>query len=141
MNLTVDKGFFTSKDQVLEDIRKSGFWPTTYISNASPELPLHWHDGDIIGYVMEGETYLLNENAERIPLQAGDRLNIPAGALHAEGEVRDKVVYIVTMRKCIPMMEGLTMLDPATHPDPQRLHLDAELLAKLLAPTNKSGSA
>ena len=141
MKLTVDKGFFSSKDQVLEDIRKSGFWPTTYISNASPELPLHWHDGDIIGYVMEGETYLLNENAERIPLQAGDRLNIPAGALHAEGEVRDKVVYIVTMRKCIPMMEGLTMLDPAAHPDPKRLQLDAELLAKLLAPTNQSGSA
>ena len=42
---------FTSKDQVLEDIRKSGFWPTTYISNASPELPLHWHDGDIVGYL------------------------------------------------------------------------------------------
>ena len=136
MNLTVDKGFFTSKDQVLEDIRKSGFWPTTYISNASPELPLHWHDGDIVGYVMEGETYLLDEKAERIPLRAGDRLNIPAGALHAEGEVRDQVVYIVTMRQCIAMMEGLTMLDPVAHPEPRRLQLDPVLLAKLLAPTS-----
>ena len=132
MKLTVDKGFFKTKEDVFDDIRSSGFWPTTYISNTSPELPLHWHDGDIIGYVMEGETYLLDENAERIPLQAGDRLNIPAGAVHAEGEVVDKVVYIVTMRKCIPMMEGLMMLDPEAYPDPTMLPLDPELVAQLV---------
>ncbi len=131
MKLTVDKGYFQTKEDVFDDIRSSGFWPTTYISGTSPELPLHWHDGDIIGYVMEGETYLLDENAERIPLQAGDRLNIPAGAVHAEGEVVDKVVYIVTMRKCIPMMEGLTMLDPQAYPEPTLLPLDPELLAQL----------
>ena len=131
MKLTVDKGYFQTKEDVFDDIRSSGFWPTTYISGTSPELPLHWHDGDIIGYVMEGETYLLDENAERIPLQAGDRLNIPAGAVHAEGEVVDKVVYIVTMRKCIPMMEGLTMLDPQAYPEPTLLPLDPELLARL----------
>jgi hypothetical protein len=132
MKLTVDKGYFQTKEDVFDDIRRSGFWPTTYISGTSPELPLHWHDGDIIGYVMEGETYLLDESGERVPLQAGDRLNIPAGAVHAEGEVVDKVVYIVTMRKCIPMMEGLTMLDPEAYPDPAPLELASELLAKLV---------
>lgn len=135
MKLTVDKGFFSSKEEVFDDIRRSGFWPTTYISAPSPELPLHWHDGNIIGYVMEGETYILDEKGERIPVTAGDRLNIPAGAVHAEGEVTERVVYIVTMEKCIPMMEGLTMLDPDAHPEPTPLQLDPALLAQL-APAN-----
>lgn len=130
--LNVEKGYFASKDEVMEDIRKTGFWPTTYISGKSPELPLHWHDGDIVGYVLEGETYLLDENSERIPLTAGDRLDIPAGAIHAEGEVTDQVVYIVTMRKCIPMMEGLTMLDPQAYPEATHLPLDPEFVAQLM---------
>jgi hypothetical protein len=132
MKLAVDKGFFQSKDEVFEDIRKSGFWPTTYISKGSPELPLHWHDGDIIGYVMEGETYLLDGNGDRIPLQPGDRIDIPAGAVHAEGEVTSKVVYIATLRKCIPLTEGLRMLDPKAYPKPDPLRLDPAMLEQLV---------
>ena len=39
----------------MEDIKQSGYWRTTFISNKSPELPVHYHDHDIIGCVMEGE--------------------------------------------------------------------------------------
>jgi gentisate 1,2-dioxygenase len=110
---------------------ETGFWPTTYLSAPSPELPLHWHDGDVIGYVMSGETYLLNEDGERCPLTSGDKLIIPAGALHAEGKVTEPVTYIVTMRNPKPFLQAFRMLDPATYPDPQMLALAPELLAEL----------
>ena len=57
--LVVEKSYFENRAAVLEDIRDTGYWPTTFVSNQSPELPLHYHDHDIIGYVIEGETYML----------------------------------------------------------------------------------
>ena len=75
--MVIDKGYFTTQAEVMEDIRDSGYWPTTYVSGRSPELPLHNHDHDILGYVMEGETYVLDENGDRIPIGPGDRLVIP----------------------------------------------------------------
>ena len=110
--MVVEKGFFHTKDEVLQDIRKTGFWPTTYISSRFPELPLHYHDHDIVGYVMEGESYLLDEAGERVPVGPGDKLVIPKGAWHAEGEVTDTVIYIVTVRDPIPFSEALFPREP-----------------------------
>ncbi|MEE2673947.1 MAG: cupin domain-containing protein [Myxococcota bacterium] len=110
--LVVEKGYFRSRSEVMEDIRDSGYWPTTFISEKSPELPLHYHDHDIIGYVMEGETYLLDEEAERIVIGPGDRLVIPKGSWHAEGEVSERVVYIVTSREPIPLLEAILPREP-----------------------------
>jgi len=64
--MTIDKKFFENRKQVMADIAKTGFWPTTFISNRSPELPVHHHDHDIIGYVIEGETYLLDADERKI---------------------------------------------------------------------------
>jgi uncharacterized cupin superfamily protein len=110
--MIVEKGYFTDRAEVMEDIRDTGYWPTTFLSNKSPELPIHYHDHDIIGYVMDGETYLLDENGKRIEIGPGDRLVIPKGAWHAEGEVTDRVVYIVTLREPIPLMEGIFPKEP-----------------------------
>ena len=73
---------------------------------------MHYHDHDIIGYVIEGETYLLDENEEKIPIGPGDRLVIPKGAWHAEGEVTSRVVYIVSIREPVPLMEGIMPREP-----------------------------
>ena len=110
--MVVEKGFFTTRAEVMEDIRDSGYWPTTYVSERSPELPIHYHDHDILGYVIEGRTYVLDEDGQKIPLDPGDRLVIPKGAWHAEGEVSERVVYIVTLREPIPLMEGLLPREP-----------------------------
>ena len=75
--MTVDHNYFDSQADVMQDIAKTGFWPTTYVSDASPELPVHYHNYDIIGYVMSGSTYLLSEDNEKITISAGYRLNIP----------------------------------------------------------------
>lgn len=110
--MTVDHNYFDSQADVMQDIAKTGFWPTTYVSDASPELPVHYHNYDIIGYVMSGSTYLLSEDNEKITISAGDRLNIPKGAWHAEGEVSEQVTYIVTVSEPVGFMEALMPLEP-----------------------------
>ena len=108
--------FFSTKSEVLADIDKLDLWPTVYVSNRMDELPLHWHDVDNCGYVMEGKSYVLDENGERIELGAGDKLVIPAGAIHAEGEMSERMVYIVGLEVDENLFDKLTLLDPATSP-------------------------
>ncbi|MCZ6710694.1 MAG: hypothetical protein O7B25_10050 [Gammaproteobacteria bacterium] len=98
MALQFHKGFFQTKDEVLEDIRKNDTWPTTFVSGPSDGAEVHWHSEDIHAYIMEGETDFLDaETGERIPVVQGDKIILPARALHAEGAVRDRVVYILAM--------------------------------------------
>jgi mannose-6-phosphate isomerase-like protein (cupin superfamily) len=110
--MTIEKGYFKDRAEVMEDIRDSGYWPTTYVSGKSPELPVHYHDHDIIGYVMEGTTYLLEEDGNKVDIGPGDRLVIPKGAWHAEGAVEDRVLYIVTIREPVPFLEGIMPREP-----------------------------
>lgn len=114
--MQVVHNFFRSKDEVLDDIKRLDLWPTVYVSDRMDELPLHWHDVDNCGYVMEGSSYVINEHGERITLSAGDKLQIPAGAIHAEGEVLDRMVYIVGIPVAENLFDVLTLLDPADSP-------------------------
>ena len=108
--------FFSTKSEVLRDIDRLDLWPTTYVSERMQELPLHWHDVDNCGYVLSGSSYVIDENGERIPLGPGDKLVIPAGALHAEGEVTERMVYIVGISEPANLIEKLAMLDPLDRP-------------------------
>ena len=105
--------FFDSLDQVLDDIRSDGYWPTTFVSKSSPELDLHWHDSEVHGYVMEGRTYVLDgDSGERVEIGPGDKLVLPRGALHAEGETTGTMVYIVALPEPRPFDEFLRMHSP-----------------------------
>ena len=66
--MKVFPNFFSSKEEVLDDIKKLDLWPTVYVSDRMEELPPHWHDVDNCGYVMEGKSYVINEKNEKIPL-------------------------------------------------------------------------
>lgn len=114
--MKVIHNFFSTKSEVLADLDKLDFWPTTYVSDRMEELPLHWHDVDNCGYVLSGSSYVLDENGNRIPLGPGDKLVIPAGAVHAEGEVTERMVYIVGLSVAENLFDKLTLLDPATSP-------------------------
>jgi hypothetical protein len=114
--MRVIHNFFTTKSEVLADIDKLDFWPTTYVSDRMEELPLHWHDVDNCGYVLSGSSYVLDENGDRVPLGTGDKLVIPAGAIHAEGEVTERMVYIVGLPVAANLFDKLTLLDPALSP-------------------------
>ncbi len=122
--MTVDRNFFSTHAEVMEDIAKTGFWPTTYVSGASPELPIHHHDYDIIGYCVAGGGYVLDGDNKRVEITAGDRLNIPKGAPHAEGEVTGSMTYIVTVREPVGLMTALTPIDPkGPMPDLSQLNI------------------
>ena len=82
--MQVIHNFFSTKEEVLDDIKKLNLWPTVYVSERMDELPPHWHDLDNCGYVMEGKSYVINEKNVKIPLGPGDKLYIPSGAIHAE---------------------------------------------------------
>lgn len=114
--MQVIHNFFTTKSEVLADIDKQDLWPTTYVSERMDQLPLHWHDTDNCGYVLAGRSYVLNENGERLELGPGDKLVIPAGAVHAEGEVTERMVYIVGIPEAENLFEALSLLDPADSP-------------------------
>ena len=49
-------------------------------------------------------------------VSVGDKLIIPAGALHAEGEVSARMVYIVGIPEAANLFERLTLLDPKDSP-------------------------
>ncbi len=131
--LSVERGAFGTMQEALAQITSQGLWPTTYISTPSPELPVHWHDTNIQGYLVKGETYILDGNNERVDLSAGDKLLLPAGSLHAEGTITDEVVYIVGLEDCLPFQHALRMLDPATYPNAVMLSLDPDFAAELFA--------
>jgi uncharacterized cupin superfamily protein len=115
--MQVIKKAFSSKEEAMADLTRLGLWPTTYVSERMEELPLHWHDVDNCGYVIEGSSYVLDADGERIELEAGDKLVLPAGAVHAEGEVLERMVYIVGISVDKNLMDALLPLrDPATSP-------------------------
>lgn len=110
--LTVERGFFTHRDQVLDDIRASGYWPFTYLSPPRPRVDRHWHHLDVAGYVMEGNTWFEDAQGRRIDLAPGDKFLIPAATLHAEGEVIDPVLYIIAFPEP-GRLDELLQLHPA----------------------------
>ena len=97
VGLEVIKNQFVGLDGALEDIRATGYWPTTFVSPPTPELPLHHHEVDILGYLIEGRTYILDAAGVRHDIGPGDKLLIPAGTRHAEGETTTQVTYLVTL--------------------------------------------
>lgn len=115
--MQVVKGAFSTKAEVFADLAKLDFWPTTFVSERMNELPPHWHDFDTVGYVLSGRTYLIDERGDRVELGQGDKLILPRGAIHAEGEVLERIVYIVGIPLAENMLDVFSELeDPATSP-------------------------
>ena len=103
MALEVLKGFFEKREEVFDDIKASGYWPATLVSQASPGLPVHWHDHNVHAYLIEGTTDFLDaETSIRYNVGPGDKVVIPARSTHAEGEITDRVVYILGLQEPRP---------------------------------------
>ena len=113
MAVEIHKGFFTSRVRVFDDLAESGLWLHTFITEASPALPLHWHDADIVGYLLEGETWLLDEGGRRLDFVKGDKFVLPRGTLHAEGETHGRMIYIVATSDTRPVNDFVKLLSPA----------------------------
>jgi quercetin dioxygenase-like cupin family protein len=109
----VYSGFFRSLDEAIDDVRKNGTWPTTFVSGPSSGLHAHWHAHDVHAYIMEGETdFLDGESGTRTPVRAGDKIVVPARTVHAEGAVNVRVVYLLALPEPLAPDEFLAMHDP-----------------------------
>ena len=63
---------------------------------------------------MLGETYLVDgETGDHLPFRRGDKLILPPRTLHAEGEVKGRMVYIVAMKEPANLDVLLQMRDPS----------------------------
>jgi gentisate 1,2-dioxygenase len=114
MTLQLFPKFFATPADVLDDVKKNDTWPTTFVSGPSEGLPVHWHSDEVHAYIMEGETDFLDaDSGERIPASAGDKVIVPARQLHAEGVVKDRVVFIFGIPKPMLPDEFLKMHDPS----------------------------
>ena len=115
--MRVVRNAFATRAEALADLAALDLWPTTYVSERAEELPLHWHDVDNCGYVLEGHGYVLDAKGERVDLGPGDKLILPAGAVHAEGALTERMVWIVGISEPANLMDALLPLrDPATSP-------------------------
>lgn len=120
MGVVVHKQHFDGLREALEDIARDGYWPTTFVSPPSAPPAVHWHDDEVHGYVMDGTTWILDgETGDHLTIEPGDKLVIPAGALHIEGEADDTVVYIVAIPKPRPIADALRLC-PADDPSRPR---------------------
>jgi quercetin dioxygenase-like cupin family protein len=98
VGLSFQHSFFNSLSDVLEDVKRNGTWPTTFVSGPSDGLPVHWHSEEIHAYIMQGETDFLDaESGARTKVGPGDKIVVPARTPHAEGAVKDKVVYVLAL--------------------------------------------
>ena len=113
MAVNIQKGFFKNHSDEMDDLKSTGFWPTTFVSGPSPGLEVHWHSEEVHAYVMEGETSFLDaQSGDRTAVGPGEKIIIPARALHAEGEVVDRVVYIIAIPETLAPDEFLIIRPP-----------------------------
>ena len=118
MGLHFHEQFFNTKAEVMTDIAKNGTWPTTYVSGVTEGPPVHWHKDEVHAYIMEGETDFLDaETNVRTVVRAGDKIIVPAGELHAEGAIKDRVVYILALPSPRLPENFLAMFTPDEHPE------------------------
>ncbi|MGI9624611.1 MAG: cupin domain-containing protein [Acidimicrobiales bacterium] len=115
--IRVHKSFHNGLTDVLADISEYGYWPSTYVSQPTPPPHLHWHRVEAVGYVMEGTTWIEDgETGERLTVAPGDKLVIPPGALHIEGESDGPVTYVIAVPTTQSHAEIFETL-PVDHPD------------------------
>ena len=117
------------KDRIAEEVEREGFDPVCITDPPARVYSSH-HHAETKRLVFLGGTMEVTVGDRTYDCKPGDKLIIPAGALHAEGQVQDPVTYIVTLRDPEPFLQALRMLDPASYPDPELLALDSELLAE-----------
>jgi quercetin dioxygenase-like cupin family protein len=98
MSVIIEKNFCNGLADALDDIKKTGFWPTTFILPAGHRKHVHWHSYEVNIYVMEGNSSFYDEKSGQTHLvTVGDKITVPAKTLHAEGAVDGRLVYLIAL--------------------------------------------
>lgn len=112
MNITVQENAFSDLQGALSLIQSRALWPTTYTTNEATAAELHWHSENIFGFVISGDFYLLDDTGKRLEANAGASFMVPAGCLHAEGEINARVEIIIALEEALPMDKFLLPRPP-----------------------------
>ena len=113
MSIEIQRGFFKTKTDVLNDIKQTGFWPTTNFSRPKPTVPVHWHSVDVQGYIFEGEAKLIDDvSNHELRIGPGDKFTVCARTLHAECEAEGDVLMILALPEPGPLEKLLEQHTP-----------------------------
>lgn len=112
MNLRIERKHFNGLSGALEDIRERNLYPTTYATDHATAASLHWHNEEVLAYLVEGKTYFLDAGGHKHQLEAGDLITVPARTLHAEGDINEPVVMLIGLVEAVPMDQFLVQRDP-----------------------------
>lgn len=113
MSLIIDKKYFDGLSGALEDIRARNLFPTTYATDQATAANLHWHNEEVLAYLVKGETYFLDEKGNKHQLEAGDLITVPTRSIHAEGDITEPVVMLIGLVEAVPMDQFLIQHDPS----------------------------
>jgi quercetin dioxygenase-like cupin family protein len=102
MSFEIHKHCFSGLDGALEEVRRLALWPTTILVEQAPEAELHWHAEDAHVYLVQGCMYYLDGAGNRYEIEAGDKISVPARTVHAEGEIRSRVVLLIGLPEPTP---------------------------------------
>lgn len=112
MSLIIEKGHFDGLSGALEDINRKGLFPTTYATDQATAANLHWHNEEVLAYLVKGRTYFLDAEGNEHQLEAGDLITVPTRTLHAEGDINEPVVMLIGLVDAVPMDQFLVQRDP-----------------------------
>ena len=112
MGFIVEKDHFDGLSGALEDIRERKLFPTTYATDQATAANLHWHEDEVLAYLVKGKTYFEDAQGTQHQLEAGDLITIPARTLHAEGDINEPVIMLIGLVDAVPMDQFLAQHDP-----------------------------
>jgi uncharacterized protein YjlB len=81
---TITENHFTTEEQALAEIAAKG-WHAVTRDSVGVDDALHWHDFDIVAFIVSGTASATLEDGRVISTDAGSRVEIPAGTAHHDG--------------------------------------------------------
>ena len=112
MSLIIKKKNFVGLNGALQDIQMRNLFPTTYATDHATAANLHWHNEEVLAYLVKGKTYFLDAKGNEHKVEAGDLVAIPARTLHAEGDIDEPVIMLIGLAEAVPMDQFLAQHEP-----------------------------
>ena len=118
---TVRIQLLTELNLTLQQLEESSRRFQAYTVNILPraqeslDLARRGYEGGKFGYLelLDAQnTFLDVESGKDLPISQGDKITVPAQALHAEGVVKDRVVYILALPEPLESDQFLILRDP-----------------------------
>ena len=84
MAVLVEKDYFASEEQAVEEIEKRGWWPRTMEAPPSQGGDAHWHAFSQCLYVLEGMLRISDAAGQAHECPKGSRVTVDARTVHAD---------------------------------------------------------